>query len=43
MSERRRVLELFEEQKDSMNDRIESGIEQYRKDHSERSHRTLYD
>ena len=31
MSERRKVLELFEEQKEFMEERINSGIEQYRK------------
>ena len=31
MSERRRVLELFEEQKDFMEERVNSGIERYRK------------
>lgn len=31
MSERRKVLELFEEQKESMQERIAAGIEQYRK------------
>ena len=31
MSDRRRVLELFEEQKDFVNERVSSGIERYRK------------
>lgn len=31
MSERRKVLELFEEQKELMNERVNSGIEQHRK------------
>ena len=31
MSERRKILELFEEQKEYMEDKINFGIEQYRK------------
>ena len=31
MNERRMVLELFEEQKEFMEEKISSGIEQYRK------------
>ena len=35
MNERRKVLELFEEHKDFMEERVNSGIEQYRKGYAD--------
>ena len=35
MSERRKVLELFEEHKDFMEERVNSGIEQHRKGYAD--------